>query len=140
MRLTEMGPALGFTFAYADDMRMWNTFRALQVIDRADGLGRGHDLKQALFAAYFTHRRNVSDNEMLVDVAAELGLDRAEATRVLDSGERADTVREKELFWTSRGIHGVPATIFKGQHLLSGAEGTENYAAAPGQLTAAGTA
>ena len=32
-RLTEMGAALGFTFNYADDMRMVNTFRAHQLID-----------------------------------------------------------------------------------------------------------
>ena len=136
-RLTEMGAALGFTFDYADDMRMWNTFRAHQLIDWAEELGLGHDMKQALFAAYFTYRRNVSDSEMLADEAAELGLDRAEALRVLNAGERADAVREKQTFWTSRGIQGVPATIFERQHLLSGALGVENYALVLKKLKAA---
>lgn len=31
-RLTELGAALGFTFSYADDMRMENTFRAQQFL------------------------------------------------------------------------------------------------------------
>ena len=136
-RLTEMGAVLGFTFDYADDMRMWNTFRAHQLIDWADEQGRGHDMKQALFAAYFTHRRNVSDIELLSDIAAELGLDRAEALRALTSGERAGAVREKQTFWTGRGIQGVPAMIFERQHLLSGAQGVENYANVLTQLKAA---
>jgi predicted DsbA family dithiol-disulfide isomerase len=139
-RLTEMGEALGFTFDYADDMRMWNTFRAHQLIDWAEEQGHGHDMKQALFAAYFTHRQNVSDVEVFAASGAELGLDRAEAMRVLTSGERADAVREKQVLWTSRGIQGVPAMIFERQHLLSGAQGAKNYASALKQLKAAAVA
>ena len=47
---------------------------------------------------------------------------------MLDSGERAESVREKERFWTSRGVTGVPAMIFNRQHLVTGAQGEENYA------------
>ncbi len=136
-RLTEMGAALDFTFDYADDMRMWNTFRAHQLIDWADEQGRGHDMKQALFVAYFTYRKNVSDLEVLADIAAELGLDQTEAFRVVSSGERAETVRQKQGFWASRGIQGVPAMIFERQHLLSGAQGAENYGSVLRQLRAA---
>lgn len=47
---------------------------------------------------------------------------------MLDSGERAQTVREKEQFWTSRGVTGVPAMIFNRQHLVTGAQGADAYA------------
>ncbi|MEM9439448.1 MAG: DsbA family oxidoreductase [Pseudomonadota bacterium] len=136
-RLTEMGAVLDFTFDYADDMHMWNTFRAHQLIDWADEQGRGHDMKQALFVAYFTHRKNVSDVEVLADIAAELGLDQAEALRVVSSDERAEKVRQKQGFWASRGIQSVPAMIFERQHLLSGAQGAENYGSVLRQLRAA---
>jgi len=136
-RLTEMGAALDFIFDYVDDMRMWNTFRAHQLIDWADEQGRGHDMKQALFVAYFTYRKNISDVEVLADIAAELGLDRTEAFRTVSSGERAETVRQKQGFWASRGIQGVPAMIFERQHLLSGAQGAENYGSVLRQLRAA---
>jgi len=127
-RLTEMGAALGFTFDYADDMRMWNTFRAHQLIDWAEEQGRAHDMKQALFDAFFTRRENISDQEVLAEAAAGIGLDRTAALAVLTSGERAAMVREKQRFWTSRGVQGVPAMVFAGRYLVTGAQGEATYA------------
>ncbi|WP_170335144.1 DsbA family oxidoreductase [Ruegeria arenilitoris] len=127
-RLTEMGAALGFTFNYADDMRMYNTFRAHQLIDWAEEQGKAHEAKLALFAAFFTLRKNVADIDVLVEVAGQIGLDRDAARAMLDSGERAEKVREKEQFWTSRGVQGVPAMIFERQHLVTGAQGKGNFA------------
>ena len=127
-RLTAMGAALGFEFNYADDMRMVNTFRAHQLIDWAEGQGRGHEMKQALFAAFFTRRKNLNDPVVLGAVAESIGLDRAAALDVLESEERAELVRQKETFWTSRGVTGVPAMVFQRQHLITGAQGEDTYA------------
>lgn len=127
-RLTEMGAALGFTFNYADDMRMVNTFRAHQLIDWAEDQDRAHDMKLALFAAFFTRREDLNNVDVLADVAYSIGLDRDTARAMLDSGEHAQTVREKEQFWTSRGVTGVPAMIFNRQHLVTGAQGADAYA------------
>lgn len=138
-RLTALGAALGFTFNYADDMRMWNTFRAHQLIDWAGDHGKGRDVKMALFAAFFTERRNVSDMDVLAEVAASVGLDRDAARTVLERGDRAAVVREKERFWTSRGITGVPAMVFQRQHLVVGAQGEAAYGQILDQLGAAQT-
>ena len=128
-RLTELGASLGFTFDYADDMRMVNTFRAHQLLHWAESLGQGHQMKMALFAAFFTERRNVNDPQVLADVAASIGLDRAEALAVLEDGRFAEDVRTREQFWTNHGIQGVPAMIFDKHYLVSGAQGVENYRA-----------
>lgn len=126
-RLTKMGAALGFEFNYADDMRMVNTFRAHQLIDWAEDQGRAHDMKLALFAAFFTQREDLNNVDVLADVAASIGLDRDTVLAMLESGERAESVRKKERFWTSRGVTGVPAMIFNHQHLVTGAQGEETY-------------
>lgn len=126
-RLTEMGAALGFEFNYADDMRMVNTFRAHQLIDWAEDQGRAHEMKLALFAAFFTQREDLNNVDVLADVATSIGLDRDTARAMLESGERAESVRKKERFWTSRGVTGVPAMIFNHQHLVTGAQGEETY-------------
>ena len=136
-RLTEMGAALGFEFNYADDMRMVNTFRAHQLIDWAEDQGRSHDMKLALFAAFFTRRADLNNVGVLADVAASIGLDRDTARAMLDSEERAESVRKNERFWTSRGVTGVPAMIFNRQHLVTGAQGEENYAKILKQLQTA---
>lgn len=127
-RLTALGAALGFTFSYADDMRMWNTFKAHQLIDWAEAQGKAHEAKMALFSAFFTRRENVSGISVLAQVAREIGLDAEAATTVLDSGDLAERVRQKQQFWTSKGIQGVPAMVFERQHLVTGAQGEENYA------------
>ncbi len=133
-RLSDLGKGLGFTFDYSDDMRMWNTFRAHQMIDWAEEQGRAHDLEMALFEAFFTHHADLSDNDALADVAASVGLDRSAALAVLESGKRAEQVRRKEQFWTSQGISGVPAMIFERQHLVTGAQGEATYASILKQL------
>ncbi len=128
-RLTELGASLGFTFDYADDMRMVNTFRAHQLLHWAESLGQGHQMKMALFAAFFTERRDVNDPQVLADVAASIGLDREDALAVLEDGRFAEDVRTREQFWTGHGIQGVPAMIFDRHYLVSGAQGVENYRA-----------
>lgn len=134
-RLTDLGAALGFTFNYADDMRMYNTFRSHQLIDWAEEQGKAHEAEMALMGAFFTHRRDVSDIGVLENVASEIGLDSDAARAMLESGARAEQVRAKEQFWTSRGIQGVPAMIFDRQHLVTGAQGEDNYARVLRHLT-----
>lgn len=137
-RLAGIGQDLGFEFRFADDMRMHNTFNAHQLLHWADTLGRKHDLEMALFTAHFTHRRDLSDNAVLADVAAETGLDREQALAVLQDQRYADQVRAVQNFWIKQGIRGVPAVVFDRQHLVTGAQGVENYTQILTQLTQTG--
>ncbi len=125
--LTAIGAELGFTFNYADDMRMVNTFRAHQLIHWAQTHSRGHEMKLALFSAFFTDRRDLNDPLVLGTCAGHIGLDRDEALRVLEESRYAQQVREAEQRWVARGIQGVPAMIFDKRFLISGAQGVENY-------------
>ena len=127
-RLTSIGAKLGFAFNFDDDSRMVNTFAAHQLLDWAEELGRQHPLKLALFDAYFTQQKDVSDMDVLLEAVRSIGLDAATAQQALDSGEHIDPVREKQQFWTSRGISGVPSMVFGGKYLLTGAQGSETYA------------
>jgi predicted DsbA family dithiol-disulfide isomerase len=127
IHITTIGAELGFEFRFSDDMRMHNTFNVHQLLHWAEQQGRKHDLKQALFVAHFTHRRNLSDDRVLADVAAEIGLARDEALVVLKDQRFANDVRAAEKFWVDAGIRGVPAIVFNQHHLVTGAQGTENY-------------
>ena len=138
LRITQAGAELGFEFSFADDMRMHNTFNVHQLLHWADQQGRMHDLKQAFFVAHFTHRRNLSDNNVLADVAAEIGLNRDDALAVVADQRFANEVRATEQSWISQGISGVPAVIFNRRHLVTGAQGVENYTRILEQLAAAG--
>jgi len=136
VRMTQAGAEVGFEFRYADDMRMHNTFNQHQLLHWAKQQGRMHDLKMALFAAHFTHGRNLSDDAVLADVAAQNGLDRTEALAVLTDQRFAAEVREAEQYWLNQGIQGVPAVVFNRRHLVSGAQGVENFTSILKQLAA----
>ncbi|MBO6512023.1 MAG: DsbA family oxidoreductase [Roseibium sp.] len=136
-RLTELGEGLGFEFAFTDDMRMVNTFKAHQLLHWAGPEGKEHPLKMALFKAYFKDRKDLNDNEILADEAESVGLDRATALRVLESEQFAEVVREEEAFWIQNGIQGVPAVVFERRHLITGAQGVDNYTAILKQLVEA---
>ena len=126
-RLMELGADLGFTFNYADGMRMVNTFQAHQLIHWATTHGAAHTMKMALLAAYFTHRRDVSDPAVLADVAGEIGLDATEAAAVLADARFAEAVRTEEHFWVSRGVHAVPTMVFQNRYAATGARGIPAY-------------
>lgn len=135
IRLSEAGQEVGFEFNFNDDTRMHNTFNLHQLLHWADQQGRMHDLKQALFTAHFTNNRDISDIEVLADIAAEIGLDRSEALTVLEDQRFAQEVREAEKHWQQQGIQSVPAIIFNERHLVSGAQGVDNYLSILDQLT-----
>lgn len=126
--LQGLGQELGIDFAFTPESRIVNTFQAHQLLGWAQTEGLQHPLKMALFEAHFTEGRNVSDPAVLVDVAESVGLDRARAAEVLESGEMAEETRAHQAFWTSRGISGVPSMVFEGKYLLTGAQGAQTYA------------
>lgn len=132
--MTELGDKLGFAFRWADDFRMHNTFNTHQLLHWAETQGRKHDLKLAMFKAHFTDRRDLSDSGVLAAIADEIGLDGDEALAVLTDQRFAEEVRRAEQFWQQQGISGVPAVVFNRKHLVTGAQGVENYASILAQL------
>lgn len=126
--LTNLGAELGFAFNFTPDSRIVNTFAAHQLLDWAQGQGLQHPLKMALFDAHFTDGKDVSQADTLIDVAASVGLDTAQATEVLASGSQAEETRARQKFWTDRGVSGVPSIVFDGRYLLTGAQGAQTYA------------
>jgi len=126
-RLTAIGAELGFVFAFSDDSRMVNTFLAHQLLDWAAEQGSQLPLKLALFRAYFSQGRDVSDPQVLLEVAAEAGFAPEAARQALVSGDHIKPVRMKEDYWRQQGIQSVPAMVFQNKYLVSGAQGVEGY-------------
>ena len=136
VRITEAGAEVGFEFNFTDDPRMHNTFKAHQLLNWAADYGLKHELKQALFAAHFTDNRNISDEEVLADIAEDVGLDREQALAVLADQRYAEVVRTAEQQMQQQDIQSVPAVIFNQRHLVSGAQGVENFKSILNQLAA----
>lgn len=126
-QMTEAGREVGFEFNFTEETRTYHTFAIHQLLHWAEQQGRTHDLKQALFAAHFTHARDMADREVLADIAGEIGLDRNEALAVLTDERFVEDVRRAQQYWRQQGIQSVPAIVFDQKHLVSGAQGVENF-------------
>ena len=136
-RLTALGQQLGFTFNYRDDMRMVNTFKAHQLLHWAAESGLQTELKEALFAAFFTEGRDVSDEQVLADVCATVGLDRDEALAVLADARYGQSVREDQRQWVEQGIQAVPTFVVNQQYMVQGAQEAEAFGRMLDKLLAA---
>lgn len=130
--IRQRGAEVGFVFRPEGRGRIYNTFDAHRLLHwaheegRPDGgtgdPGQQRLLKKALLAAYFTEGRSPASHEVLLDAVQSAGLDGGRAREVLDSGEYAGEVREREAFWREREIHAVPAIVVDDTHLISGGQ------------------
>ncbi|MGH8211629.1 MAG: DsbA family oxidoreductase [Rhodanobacteraceae bacterium] len=127
--IRERAAALGFAYNVRRGSRIWNTFDAHRLLHWAElqDRERALALKQALLRAYFSDGENVSDRDVLVRVAGDIGVDAEEARRVLDGGEYAEAVRSQERRFQQAGIHSVPATIVNDTYLISGGQPPEVF-------------
>ena len=132
--LKTRGEAVGFHFDFQKRGRIYNTFDAHRLLHWAQGEGKQHALKNALFGAYFTEGRDPSNHDVLVSVAGSVGLDEKRAREILSSDEFAAAVRERERFYLDAGIHAVPAVIINDRHLIQGGQPAEVFEQALRQL------
>lgn len=119
------GAEVGFVFNPEGRGRIWNTFDAHRLLHWAEhegAPGQQHALKKALLAACHTRSEAMGDHTVLLACVREVGLDEVRAQGILASDEFAQAVREREGFYTSVGIHSVPAVIINDQHLISGGQ------------------
>jgi predicted DsbA family dithiol-disulfide isomerase len=128
-RIAERGAAEGFTFGVRE--HVWNTFDAHRLLYWAgvEGpAGAQRALKHALLKAYHGEGRNPGAHDVLLNLAAQVGLPVGRAREVLERGEFADEVREAERFWQQdAGIHSVPAVVIDRRHLISGGHPSEVF-------------
>lgn len=84
-------------------------------------------LKLALFRAHFNQRRNLGDRDVLLGIAASLGLHRAAAKAALDDPDLEARVLAEEAQAWDMNISGVPAMLVENKFLIPGAQGPEVY-------------
>ncbi len=116
-----------------------NTFDAHRTIWLGGERGVQDAVVEALFRAYFTDGRDLSDRATLAAVAVGGGLDAEEVGALLAGDRGAAEVREWEQKGQRLGISGVPFFVINGEVALSGAQAPETFRAAFEQTTAAGS-
>lgn len=125
--ISALGAEYGFEFDYFDGMKIVNTRDAHVLLDYAHEQGLQNQLKQRLFAAFFTEHKDVSDRAVLLAEAQSVGLDTAAATLALDDSKRRSRVVSQEQNWQRQGVSGVPTVIFNRRSAMTGAQPQATY-------------
>jgi predicted DsbA family dithiol-disulfide isomerase len=105
--------------------RLGNTFDGHRLIHLAQRYGLQDAMKERLLRARFTDGLLVSDPEVLVRCAVEVGLDADEVGTALATGAYADEVRADERLAQEFGISGVPMFVVDRAIGASGAQSPE---------------
>lgn len=124
-RIRRMGREEGLTFDFDAIDVAPNTADAHRLVLWAQDRSAGDEMATTLFRTYFSEGRNVSDQSVLVDCAAEAGLDEDAARTVLAGDEYGDEVRASQQQAQRRGITGVPCYVFGDQHAVVGAQSVD---------------
>ena len=96
---------------YEKRTHTYNSRLAQELGKWADTQPGGAAYHDAAYRAYFVERRNIGDPDVLVALAERVGLDGAEARRVLDERRFKDAVDADWQKSASYGVTGVPTFV-----------------------------
>jgi predicted DsbA family dithiol-disulfide isomerase len=85
-------------------------------------------MKQRLMELYFSEGADLSDQAVLVQAAADIGLDAGDVAAKLGSNADLESVSQRVEQAKSAGIQGVPFFIFDNAYAVSGAQAPEQLA------------
>lgn len=117
----QQAKAVGLTYNF-DTMPVTNTFDAHRLAHYAAAQGKSAEMTERLLYAHFTETKPIGDKETLADLAAEVGLDRDEAAKVLAGNDYAKEVRADQQDGAALGIRGVPFFVIDRKYGVSGAQ------------------
>ncbi|MEE1737446.1 DsbA family oxidoreductase [Streptomyces sp. BE147] len=105
-----------------------NTFDIHRLLHLAKARGRQDELLTLAYRANFAEERSVFDDEVLLRLAVEAGLDEAEARAVLADPEAyADDVRADEREASELGANAVPFFVLDRRYGISGGQPSEVF-------------
>lgn len=126
-RIQQVGEQAGVHFKFDQRARIFNTLDCHILLHFAAERHCQTELKLALFDAYFSEGKDISDQAVLLEAVDKVGLSQVEAQIVLKDEQYKKVVQDEESKYKSMGINSVPAFIINNQYLISGGQGVETF-------------
>jgi predicted DsbA family dithiol-disulfide isomerase len=101
--------------------KSYNSRLAQELAKWAEGRGKGDEIANALFRAYFVDVKNIGKTDVLAEIAAERGLPQDEARDILLSRSFKDAVDQDWRRCAALGVNAVP-TFLAGRYVMVGAQ------------------
>jgi predicted DsbA family dithiol-disulfide isomerase len=139
-RVAAAASAEGLTYAMDKISRQPNTLDSHRLIRWAEKVGKATEMKQRLMDLYFTEGADLTDHAVLVQAAADEGLDADTIREALASEQDVTEIEREALSAKEAGIEGVPCFILGGKFAVSGAQAPEYLAEAIARMAQAADA
>ena len=123
-QMIETGRKEGIEFSYGGPIgSTFDSHRLLFYVDKQpNGEEKQNQLINLLFAASFEKEKDLSNHQLLTDLAEQVGLDRREIQDFLRSDLYVKEVKKEIAESYQRGVTGVPYFLFNKRFELSGAQ------------------
>jgi predicted DsbA family dithiol-disulfide isomerase len=110
--------------------------RLIHWAEHSPGGDKSADMKQRLMELYFRDGGDLTDRDVLVQAAADVGLDADDVRKRLATDEDVDLISAEAKDASDKGISGVPTFVFAQKYAVSGAQPAEQLARAIRQVSA----
>lgn len=124
--VTNMAADVGLKYNF-DKTVVANSFNAHRFSHFAKLFNKQDEAEEKLFSAYFTEGKNLDDDEVLIQLGMEIGLDSAALRVALENGMYADEVRADIKEAEQLGLRGVPFFVFDRKYGVSGAQDSKVF-------------
>jgi predicted DsbA family dithiol-disulfide isomerase len=124
-RLKALGAEEGIAFAFDKIARAPNTLDAHRLIRWAFLTGAQDKVVDRLFKLYFEEGRDIGERTLLIETAAQRGMDREIVEKLFADGADEDEVRAEIAEAQRLGVTGVPFFIFAQRFGVPGAQSAD---------------
>lgn len=127
--IIDEGKKVGIEFNFNKSKNLPNTFLAHRLIWLCRSKNIQDILAEALFHAYFTDGRDIGNQDELIEIASEYGLNRKEIRNFFKTNIGHDEVLREENRAREMNIFSVPTYIFNKKYLLVGGQEPDTFVA-----------
>lgn len=137
--IAETAQAAGLDIAFEKITRTPNTIDAHRLIHWAKAEQCQTPVVSQLFKRFFREGQDISDREVLVDIAKSAGMDADMVARLLSGEVDLAEVRAEDKAAREMGVQGVPCFIIGTHYVVSGAQSPEMWGNVIAEINEAST-
>ncbi|OIQ45029.1 MAG: polyketide biosynthesis protein [Roseobacter sp. MedPE-SW] len=120
--VVEHAEKAGLSIDFEGMQRTPNTIDAHRLIHWAGIEGKQGKMVDALFDAYFAQARDIGDSDVLVEIAAKIGMEADVVRQLLSGNNDVEDIRKRDAHSRKMGVSSVPTFIIANQHAVPGAQ------------------
>jgi len=117
----------GVIIDFSKRTHYYNSRNAHKLIHWAEQFNKQTAVNESLIEAYFKQGLNISNTDVLLDIAEQLGMDRVSTQNALSSRQLAQAFEKKIERQKSLKLHSIPAFIINEDTLVSGSNSVELF-------------